>query len=98
MRKSTLALGLVLGCFAFGISGLAMAAEHPGEHPGEHPKEHKEACSACKTEVKQGELVCEDCGAALKEGQDGKEHCEHCKADKKGVCKSCHEEKQKNKK
>ncbi len=94
MRKSTLALGLVLGCFAFGVSGVVtnVLAE---EHGGNKGAEHKEVCSACKMEMKAGELLCEDCGGALKEGKEGKEHCDHCKADKQGVCKHCYDAKHK---
>jgi hypothetical protein len=101
MSRSTLALGLVLGCFAFGVSGVASMAL-AGEHP-EHPAPSKETCSACKTEVKKGELVCPDCGGVLKD-KDGKKSCDSKKCAKDGkpvekagsMCKSCYDAKHKD--
>ena len=89
MKKHTFALGLLLGGLAFGCSGLvvsALAEEHPGGGKEKAEGKEKVKCPVCEKEVNK--LVCEDCGKALKE-VDGKMHCEHCKADKKGECKHC---------
>ncbi len=95
MRKSVIAWGLIVGGIAFGVSGVVTAIS-AAEHP-EHPAKHKEICSGCKMEVKEGELLCPDCGGVLKE-KDGKDWCESKSCEKdgkpadktgKGVCKHC---------
>lgn len=84
MKKNLLAMGLFLGAGAFvaGTTVSAMAED----------KKHEETCSACHGKVEH--LVCEKCGETVHE-KDGKEHCDHCKADVKGECKACYEKEHK---